>query len=80
MTSHHEQHQYELENGNYDPDWENEPTGSCEECGVDVFDGDEYCFTCDYKINVCHECNGRGKDMSDLFECTSCDGTGRVDE
>jgi len=25
MTSYHECHQYELENGGYDPDWDSEP-------------------------------------------------------
>lgn len=79
MTSSHEQHQYEQENGGYDPDWENEPTGSCEECGCDVFDGDDYCAICDFKINACPNCHGVGKDLSRLFDCESCDGTGKVE-
>lgn len=32
-----------------------EPTGSCEECGIDVFEGDMFCEQCDYRRWISEE-------------------------
>lgn len=34
-----------------DDDYDDEPTGSCDECGCNVYDGEDYCEQCEWWLS-----------------------------